>query len=128
MINDRQDLQPWKPRARVFKHHPKDADEIDIAIAEFVLDQSAGIANQIIINMMVDDGFNIELLNSKTQKLVKQIYKFIDYFETGKGEPPAYIRISEKQYQCLKAGFNASNQSLPGQFKGVPYLIHIEVR
>ncbi|MCX4025143.1 hypothetical protein [Spartinivicinus marinus] len=48
-------LQPWKPRARVFKHHPKDADEIDVAIVEFVLDQSAGIANQVIVNMMEYD-------------------------------------------------------------------------
>lgn len=39
-------LSPWRPHERVLRYNYVDTDDIEIHLTEFILDQSAGIANQ----------------------------------------------------------------------------------
>ncbi|MDE1464825.1 hypothetical protein [Spartinivicinus poritis] len=127
MINDKLGLQPWKQHTRVFKYNLKDANEIDIAIAEFALDQSAGIANQAIVKMVTSSKpknkeFDIEKLSEDNQKLINKIYQYIEFFEDYKGRQPYFIWLTPEQVQSIKSDCKKAGIPPPKSFRGVLYM------
>ncbi|WP_163832273.1 hypothetical protein [Spartinivicinus ruber] len=126
MINNELDLQPWKPRTRVFNYRRIDANSNEIGVTEFILDQSAGIANQAIAKMVAsnklkNNDFDAEKLSKDNQKLVNKIYQYIQVFEANKGRKPHFIWLTHDQIRSIKSDCRKAGISPPKNFRGVMY-------
>ncbi|MCX4027895.1 hypothetical protein H0A36_25850 [Endozoicomonas sp. SM1973] len=121
MINNELDLQPWKPRTRVFNYRRIGADKKEKRVTEFILDQSAGIANQAIIKMATSNKFDVEKLSDENRKLVNKIYQYIEVFEANKGRKPHFIWLTYDQIRRIKSDCKKAGMPPPKNFRGVMY-------
>ncbi|WP_163830760.1 hypothetical protein [Spartinivicinus ruber] len=130
MINNELDLQPWKPRTRVFKYRRIGADQKEVRVTEFILDQSAGIANQAIIKMLKSAKankyfFNFKKLSLDNQQLIKKIYQYIDFFEKHKGYKPYLVRLTHEQIRSIENDCKRAGMTPPQDFQGVFYVHYL---
>ncbi|WP_163833342.1 hypothetical protein [Spartinivicinus ruber] len=130
MINDKLGLQPWKPRTRVFNYRRAKADKKEIGVTEFILDQSAGIANQAIVKMLNlaktnKYFFNFKKLSQDNQQLIKKIYQYIEFFEKHKGHKPYLIRLTHEQIRGIESDCEKAGMPPPQDFQGVFYVHYL---